>query len=368
MMKICGVIAEYNPFHEGHKYQLVKAKEQTGADALIVVMSGHFVQRGEPAVFSPFVRAASALSGGADAIFMMPPEASTSSAEGFAEYGVGLLDKLGCDAISCGLEPDYTSDEIKRLGAKLASESYEFKNQMKELMKTGISYPEALAKSLGTEKLGPNALLATEYVKAMIKKKSRMEFVPITRVGAGYDDTEIQSGEFPSATALRKKLLSGEIKCYDKEAMPLGPDDFMPEIIDSIIRSDDLTQYMDVDEAIAARLRKSELHYHTFEEMIKDIKTREFTYTRIARAIGHIFLNIKEWNKEITAAHLIGFSNPEILTELKKRSCVQIISKAADYREELAGCANAARLYNQAYWRKYGVELPNLYRQNIVKL
>lgn len=368
MMKICGVIAEYNPFHEGHKYHLVKAKEQTGADALVVVMSGHFVQRGEPAVFSPYVRAANALRGGADAVFMMPPEASTSSAEGFAEYGVGLLDKLGCDAISCGLEPDYTSDEIEKLGAKLANESSEFKSRMKELMKTGISYPDALAKSLGTEQLGPNALLAAEYVKAMIKLKSGMKFVPVTRVGAGYDDTEIRDGEFPSASSLRKKLLSGEIKCEDKEAMPLGPDDFLPEIIDSIIRSDDLTQYMDVDEAIAARLRKSELHYHTFEEMVKDIKTREFTYTRIARAIGHIYLNIKGRNREISAAHLIGFSDSDVLSELKKRSRVQIISKAADYREELSGAANAAKLYNQVYWKKYGVELPNLYRQNIVKV
>ncbi len=376
-MKICGVTAEYNPFHEGHAYHIAKAKEITGADALVVVMSGHFVQRGEPAVFDPYARAEAALKGGADAVFMMPPEASTSSAEGFAGYGVGLLDRLGCDCISCGIEPGSSVEKITETGEMLAEETQEFSEQMKLLMKTGISYPEAMARALNTEQVGPNTLLAIEYVKAMKRIGSRMDFIPLTRVGAAYDDNQLHDDGFPSATALRRALLKDEKSRYvypekkhteNRPLCPLGPDDFLPEIINSIQRSSDPEQYLDVDEAIAARLKKTEFHYHSFEEMVRDIKTKEYTYTRIARALIHIYLEIHEHTKEITNAQLIGFRTAGVLTEIKNRSGVEIISKAADYKDDLKSSARAAALYNQVYWKKYGEELPNFYRQKIVRL
>lgn len=368
-MKICGVTAEYNPFHEGHAYHIAEARKTTGADALVVVMSGHFVQRGEPAVFDPYARAEAALKGGADAVFMMPPEASTSSAEGFARYGVELLDRLGCDCISCGIEPGSPVKKILETGEMLAEETPEFSERMKSLMKTGITYPDALARTLNTERLRPNTLLAVEYVKAMKRIGSRMEFVPVTRAGSAYDDKQLHTDGFPSATALRSALLKEE-KTYTENCTlrPLGPDDFLPEIINSIQRSCDPEQYLDVDEAIAARLKKTEFHYHSFEEMVKDIKTKEYTYTRIARALIHIYLEIRENKKEITEAQLIGFKNPGVLSELKNRSGVEIISKAADHKDDLKSSARAAALYNQVYWKKYGEELPIFYRQKIVRL
>ena len=362
-MRICGVTAEYNPFHEGHEYHIAEAKRQSGADALVVIMSGHFVQRGEPAVFNPYRRAEDALKAGADAVFMMPPEASTSSAEGFAAYGVGLLDKLGCDAISCGTEPETDADKLAEYAKLLCEESSDVSDRIKTLLKSGISYPAAVTEAFGIEKLGPNALLALEYLKALYKTESKMEFVPVTRKGSGYADREINPGMYPSATALRAALLSDE-NCRE---MPLGPDDFMPEIINSIQRTDNLQEYLDCDEAIAARLKKSDFHYNSFEEMVKDIKTREYTYTRIARAIIHIYLQIKKPAKEIKSAYLIGFKSPELLTELKNRSQLQIISKAADYREELESTARAAELYNTVLWKKYKVEYPNIYQQKIIK-
>ncbi len=377
MMKICGITAEYNPFHKGHAYHLAEAKRQSGADALIVVMSGHFVQRGEPAVFNPYERARDALMAGADAVFMMPPEASTSSAEGFAEYSTGLMDKLGCDAVSCGVEPEMNRDRIIELGEMLAEETEEFSRQIRNLMKTGISYPSAVAEILGTGQLGPNALLAAEYVKAMKRNKTNMEFVPVARTGSAYNDTEIHPDEYPSATALRKALLTenadGTLRCGAERASsgfcrPLGPDDFLPEIINSIRRSRDLEQYLDCDAAIASRLRKSEFRYRTYEEMVKDIKTREYTYTRISRAIIHIFLEICERKVKADSAQLIGFRNTEVLSKLKRRAAVPIISKAADYKEALESSARAADLYNQVYWKKYAVELPGFFRQNILQI
>lgn len=363
-MKICGVIAEYNPFHEGHAYHIAEAKRQSGADALAVVMSGHFVQRGEPAVFNPYRRAEDALKAGADAVFMMPPEASTSSAEGFAGYGIELLDKLGCDAVSCGIEPETDTDRLIEYADRLAEESSESSERIKALMKTGLSYPAAVSEAFGLEKTGPNTILALEYLKALRKSGSSMEFVPVIRKGSGYDTQEIIEGEYPSATALRKLLLSGASEALT----PLGPDDFMPEIINSIQRTENLEDYLDCDEAIAARLRKTDFHYHSFEEMIKDIKTKEYTYTRIARAVIHIYLQIKKIPEEITSAYLIGFSNSDLLTELKNRSKIRIISKAADYREDLESTARAAELYNTVFWKKYKKEQPDLFRQQIIKL
>lgn len=371
-MKICGIIAEYNPFHEGHAYHIAKAKIQSGADALVVVMSGHFVQRGEPAVFDPYRRAADALKSGADVVFMMPPEASTSSAEGFAGYGIELLSKLGCDAVSCGVEPETDIKKLLDYSRKLMDETSDISEKVKSLVKNGKSYPAALTEAFGMERLGPNSVLALEYLKAIQKMNCSMEFVPITRLGSGYDDQELKEGEYPSATALRQLLLSSGEK---RGEMPLGPDDFMPEIINSIQRTENLEEYLDVDEAIAARLKKSDFHYHSFEEMIKDIKTKEYTYTRIARAVIHIYLqirkpeNVKEGNvPEVKNAYLTGFRNADVLKELNSRSKINIISKAADYREELDSTAKAAELYNTVFWKKYKSELPNIFQQKIIKL
>ena len=223
-----------------------------------------------------------------------------------------------------------------------------------------ISYGEATSATLKNQISSDNpAIIAANRAqdRAIISLLGLITDKPV------YSDSEISPGMYPSATALRAALLSDE-NCSE---MPLGPDDFMPEIINSIQRTDNLQEYLDCDEAIAARLKKSDFHYNSFEEMVKDIKTREYTYTRIARAIIHIYLQIKKPAKEIKSAYLIGFKSPELLTELKNRSQLQIISKAADYREELESTARAAELYNTVLWKKYKVEYPNIYQQKIIK-
>jgi len=393
-MKICGVIAEYNPFHEGHAYQLKKAKGLSGADAVIVVMSGHFVQRGEPAITDPYVRAEAALKGGADAVFMMPPKASTASAEGFAAYGIATLDALGCDYISCGIEPsihsDHSSQDIERLkeaAKRLADEDEAMGDMIRSALKGGLSYPAALAGAAGTDRLGPNAILAIEYLKAMRRLGSSMEFVPVERVGSGYHDEEIADDRYPSATALRKKILSVTDGSGQSVTFPVGPDDVMPMVIESIRNHmDELESFADCSRQIAQRIRNSRLHYNTFEEMVTDIKTRDVTYTRVARALMHILLGIRQddvpksggtegaISKTVSNAQLIGFSNMAVLTELSQRSAQKmgegftIISKAADYKDTLAGSAYAAEIYNQILWNKYHVEGKDFFRQRILKI
>jgi len=413
-MKICGIIAEYNPFHEGHAYQLREAKRLSGADALIVVMSGHFVQRGEPAVYDPYTRAESALKAGADVVLMMPPQASTASAEGFASYGVGVLDAIGCDAISCGIEAESGNADtgavlsqagepgddtcmesyvarLEEIASRLADEDEATGAIIREKLKGGSSYPAALAEAMGfADRPGPNTILALEYLKAMKRVGSDMEFVPVVRVGSGYNDEEIIEGRYPSATALRKKILAGA------DGYPIGPDDVMPMIIESVRNhADELEDFADCSAQIASRIRNSRLHYKTFEEMVTDLKTRDVTYARIARVLTHILLNIRDGygickcskdainnrNRDTIGAcsqdianyaQLIGFSNSDALTELNKR-CAQkserfvIISKAADHKDLTESSAYAAEIYNQALWNKYHIEGKDFFRQKILK-
>jgi len=418
-MKICGIIAEYNPFHEGHAYHLREARRLSGADAVIVVMSGHFVQRGEPAITDPYERAGAALRNGADAVFMMPPAASTSSAEGFAAYGVKMLDALGCDCISCGVEPvqdhgsaaatgiagaqnSYSGTDgtmkLRQIAAKLADEDEAIGAKIRAALKRGISYPAALAEAAGITGAGPNTILAIEYLKAMRRLHSSMEFVPVDRAGSGYNDIEALAGAYPSAMALRRIILAGgsfaDAGCTGSQDgqkyclmpdYPIGPDDVMPMVVESIRNHiGELEAFEDCSPAIASRIRNSRLHYNTYEEMVTDIKTKDVTYTRISRVLMHILLNIRRNYGQKSAgdvsdksagamyAQLIGFRDRGVLTEINKRSLqrsadgFRIISKAADGKDILAEAAYAAEIYNQALWNKYHAEGKDFFRQKIL--
>lgn len=353
-MKICGIIAEYNPLHNGHAYQMKEAKRLSGADALLVAMSGHFVQRGEPAVFDPYQRAESAVRAGADAVFMMPPEASTASAEGFAEYGVRLLDALGCDFISCGVEAGTDIIVLKKIAKSLVNENSDVSEKIKTAMKSGMTYPAALTSAIGIDQLGPNALLALEYLKAIEKINSKMELIPVERKGAGYHET---------ASEIRVNM--------DESVKHISPDDMLGMICDAVRihdRAGELTEFLDCDDAIAARLHKSELNYSSFDEMVKDIKTKDVTYTRVARVLAHILLGIKRPAQEPKLAQLIAFIDGDLLGELKTRTMLPIASKPADFKEELASAEYVATIYNQAFWAKYHEKKTDFYRQNIIRL
>lgn len=246
-MKIIGIIAEYNPFHNGHAYQITKIKEMTGADFVVIALSGDFVQRGTPAVIDKYARTKMALSCGADLVIELPALWATASAESFAMAGVTLFDKMGCvDGLCFGAE---TSDfeMLSAVAAVLAKEPAEYSGLLSQYLKKGLSFPAARAKTLlkylsGTvtsdmcpdstcigfcsdsEKHSsalsnptaletivstPNNILAIEYLKALKKRNSNIKPLLLRREGAGYHDTLISpSADIPnaSATAIRKAL------------------------------------------------------------------------------------------------------------------------------------------------------------------
>lgn len=229
-IKTAGIIAEYNPFHNGHHYQMEEVRRQTGADYVIAAMSGDFVQRGEPAIFDKYTRTRMALQGGADLVVELPALFATSSAEDFAACGVALLEKLGADILCFGSESG-NLELLQKAADILAAESEGWNTLLQKYLKQGESYPAArslaIAEYTGDPELSellssPNNILAVEYLKALRKRNSPMEAVTIQREGAGYHDTVLSGREssildsqpfFASASALRNQILkqqSGE--------------------------------------------------------------------------------------------------------------------------------------------------------------
>ena len=218
-MKTAGIIAEYNPFHTGHNYQIDYVRGTLGADYVVIAMSGDFVQRGTPALLSKYVRAEMALRAGADLVLELPVSCATASAELFARGGVQLLDGLGVvDTLCFGSECGDTEILIK-LAEILVAEPEDFKNVLRRNLKEGMTFPKARSLALGaflpeneSEKYqqvlsSPNNILGIEYCKALLRKKSAIVPAAIKREGNDYHENSLSAGSFPSASAIRSAVI-----------------------------------------------------------------------------------------------------------------------------------------------------------------
>ncbi len=216
-MKVAGIIAEYNPFHRGHQYHIEETRKKTGADYVVVVMSGDYVQRGEPAIADKYMRTQMALSGGADLIIEMPTIYATASAEYFATAGIGIFDKLGCvDYLSFGSEWADIED-FSAYASLFLEEPEEYKQILQEQLKLGKSFPEARAFAAGKilfnskpEKAieflkEPNHILGLEYIKALKRRNSSIEPIVIKRKDNHYHESKLTKG-YSSATAIRQTM------------------------------------------------------------------------------------------------------------------------------------------------------------------
>lgn len=412
--KILGIIAEYNPFHSGHLYQINTAKSLCAADYVVVIMSGHFTQRGDPAIYDPYVRTQMALEAGVDAVYEMPAAFSTASAADFAFYAVNFLTLLNVDYISFGVE-GATLDELVSVADVLLNESEVFKNLIKHKLAEGYSYPfarkEALVlelekvKNLNKERIKkllstPNNILGLEYIYAIKKISSHLKPVIIKRKGSAYhDEDKDNNNDFSSATALRKYICSDpELKYIDctliessieviKKSKPLFPDDLRGSITRKIYdlqyNQADLSEYSDISSNLSDRIYKLNNNYPDHETMISVIKSRDYTFTRISRALCHILLNIKKsdmdiYKNNIKYSKLLGFrkSSSDLLKTIKNRSELLNITKPADAKDILINDNGAyllfmseiyaAYIYNSIYYDKYKTELKNPYSREIV--
>ena len=394
-MRITGLIAEYNPFHNGHKYHIEQAKAITGADAVIVVMSGDFVQRGMPAILPKHMRAKAALEAGASAVLELPVCYATGSAEYFAYGAVLLLEKLGCvDSICFGSECG-DMELLQKAANVLVDEPAEYREALHRFVRAGDSFPlarqKALAAYVSPEVLSePNNILGLEYLKALARIGSKMKPYTIRRVYSQYHDTDLQE-EFSSATAIRKQILSGNMEVLAgqvpvkfltdlQEASPLYANDFSLLLKYRLLveTKESLLAYADVSEDLANRIINRRNQFQNFEQFCLLLKTREITYSRISRALTHILLGLKNGDDTgIHYARVLGFCKRDcaVLAQIKRDGEVPMLTKLTAARtlddaaqKMLATDAFASDLYESVVSDKYGTKFVNEYEKEIIIL
>ncbi len=412
-MKVCACICELNPFHNGHEYLLREARRITQADYMIAVMSGDFVQRGIPAICDKYARSAQALMGGADLVIELPVMYATASADYFAAGAVSAIVNLGCvDYIVFGSECGDLN--LLRSCAGLAEErdpglhilsqgadSEKTKNyRITQLLKEGISYAKAYATVTGNE-FASNDMLAVRYLKSLEMLDSDIEPVCIKRKGGNYLD---KSDGAQSAMAVRQKILNREdfahlipkyvyrnLESIYKKAFPIFTDDLSIQLYTVISRVIDeeendgcpLSAYMDVSENIAGRIRSNIGKYKDYESFVGLVHSKEYTKSRIYRALLHILLDIRKddypYDLEdcsVSYVRILGFrkSSAALLSQVKETCLVPVISKAGDAASILDDDElylfnkdiKAANLYDMVATFKFGKDPAHDFTREVV--
>lgn len=409
-MKIVGIVAEYNPFHLGHRYHIQKSKEETGADCVIAVMSGNLVQRGDMAVTDKFIRAEEAIKNGADLVLEIPVCYSCQSAEIFARGSIEILDSLGVvDFLAFGSE-SANIDLISDVAAILSDEDEEFQKNLKLFLSKGMSFPlarqRALSQSIEQNHAdeiisASNDILAIEYLKNLKLMKSDIKAFAIKRISSTYNDENINAA-FPSATAIRKVLkeknntqedVSDLNKLMKKSTTRdmakmltqsfsqdnlISFDDFYEDLKTVILREESkIEKYFEVNEGIENLILKNILTCHTLEDLIEKVKSKRYTRTRIRRILLNILIGITKSDMHrilgksqeyaerdlysrpytrVLAFNDKGRSLLKQINESVKNEKIDIINKAASFKasSELQEIKlRYDRIANNMYYSKY---------------
>lgn len=372
-MRVAGVIAEYNPFHHGHAHQLAEARRLTRADAVVVVMSSVFTQRGDAAILAPVERARMALQCGADAVFALPAHWAARDAEHFALGGVALLSGLGCGALSFGTE--LTDLSLLQEAARLLEQpDAAFQADVQRRLTDGLPYPAALSAAMEAAKPGcgamletPNSTLAICYLRAMLRLDARMDVVPVQRIG-GYHASALNE-TLPSATALRGAILRGDWASV-RAAMPKEAYAILrhaveqgrihrPEALDTALlyrlrtmSAADYATLPDVSEGIENRLAAAAEQAASREMLLQSAKTRRYPYARLSRLATHALLGFSDAFLAAEAlpqaAWLLGFRRDAqgLFAHFKEHASLPIIGKAADFDRGAPWFAAETRAYD----------------------
>lgn len=412
-MKIAAIIAEYNPFHSGHRYQMEQTRLLTGADYVLVLMSGDFVQRGAPAIFNKYLRTRMALLGGADAVIELPCLYAISSAEFFAGGAVALLNRLGCiDFLSFGSE-EGNLDSILALAGRLTHPDCGYDALLCSFLKQGLSFPAARYRALAQTDAGlrgmifealltsPNNILALEYCKSLLATNSSIRPFTLKRKGSPYHGKALERNPegFSSARAIRaaiERSLPEVSEEYPASFLTCG--DFSSLLHYRLLtgQEEGFSDYLDCSGDLSDRIRNSLPDFSGFDSFCRLLKTKEVTYTRISRMLMHILLGIRtpeaytspllERRLPVSYARLLGFrrDSAPLLSAIKKNADIPLISKLADAPALLGrdGAQSpgqdgldmlrqdvlASDIYESVYCGKYGGATKNEYRQSPVIL
>lgn len=379
-MRTVGLITEYNPFHMGHRLHLMESLRLSEADRSVCIMSGSFVQRGEPAIVDKWTRARMAIDSGVDLVLELPFVFSTQSAEIFSYGAVRLLDATNSVSHLAFGSEEGKVDILEPIAKLLVTESEDFSTILKKNLSSGLSFSSArsLAVSEILGKMGhdqklieetiskPNNILGIEYLKALIRLKSSIRPVTFMRKGHGYKDTSTNLG-IASATAIRQLLLSNDFS---------GVEDLLPEISYSLLvkffsehktfnyldnysetikyvlrlkSAEELSLYMDMETGLENRLKRISSEVTTAENLVERTTTKRYPGTRIRRLLVHILTDLKADSIKhaltskpeyirVLASNYKGF---EIINEIKKNSDLKIITKFSDAYSGLSETSKA---------------------------
>nr|WP_164670374.1 nucleotidyltransferase [Virgibacillus doumboii] len=360
-MQACGLIVEYNPFHNGHLYHVQKAKKKSGADCMVAVMSGSFLQRGEPAIIDKFHRTKAALSAGVDIVLELPYLYAVQSSNLFAKGSVHTLNEIGVSSICFGSE----SGEISYFtnGYEIYKEKEKgYKESLKSHLDEGSSFPEASRaayEEIGLTATGidlskPNNILGFSYVKAILENQLSIEPLTITRTKSGYHD-QVMAGDIASATSIRKELFTdGKISVDTANTLPEETIIQLNQYKDKsttwhtweyyfnlihyrvmTMSPEEIACIHGVDEGLEYRIKKTAHDVTSFAEWVDKIKTKRYTWTRLQRIFVHILTNTTkddmEYAKELPSVpyvRLLGMTEKgqSYLNYRKKKMDVPLIS------------------------------------------
>ena len=341
-MASVGIIAEYNPFHNGHLYQIQEIKKKYKDATIIVAMSGNFTQRGEIAILDKWTRARLAIESGADLVIEIPYAFVVQSADYFAYAGVMLLEKLKVDKLIFGSESNNIEDLIELANAQATNK--DFDKLVKIYCKLGNNYPTSLSLALKdiTGKIinAPNDILGITYIKTI--KKYNLKIKPETMKRTNNYHSETLEDVISSATAIRKNIddmtsIKDQVPKNTYQALQENTikkqDDFYTYLKYKIITEKDLTKYHLVNIDLEKKLQKYIITENTSEDLIKKVKGKHETYSKISRALLNILCNYTKEeakaNQEITYIRLLGFNEKgrSYLNKHKKEITLPIISK-----------------------------------------
>ena len=349
LLKTAGIIAEFNPFHNGHAYLIEKAREN-GCTHIIAVMSGNYVQRGEPAVFPDFVRAETALQNGVDLVLSLPLPYAVSGASVFSSGGVSVLEGTGAvDELVFASESGNIEDitEVSRILSEDRTDSL-----IMEQLSSGITYAAARENAV-REIIGgkadilsqPNNILAVEYVSALNRLKSSIKPVTFLRQGPGYNDG-FADGEYASASEIRRLIQAGEEwKKYvpdcenyrdDAKCVPVDLDKYSTAVLYRMrmMSADELSRVPDVSEGLENRISAAAASASSLEELLMSVKTKRYTLSRIRRIVLSAFLGIESDDvfPQVPYIRIMGFNDrgAELIRKMKKTVSLPIVTKAGD--------------------------------------
>ncbi|WP_018921359.1 nucleotidyltransferase [Salsuginibacillus kocurii] len=337
-MHVTGVIVEYNPLHNGHAYHLQQARKQSGADIVAAVMSGYFLQRGEPALLPRRTRVKMALRAGADLVIELPYLYSTQHASIFAHGSIAILKELGADSICFGSEAG-DQDSFHQLQTFMATHKKQYEELIQNKIKLGMSYPRACSEAfqalLPAESLPslsqPNNILGFHYMEAITRLQANIKPFTVQRIGSGYHSLHETKG-IMSATGIRNALSNGQSLVDLKPYLPASTveewqqDEFLVDMnwerYFSYLQYKlltttpaELSACYEIEEGIENRLQQAALNSTTFNEWINNVKTKRYTWTRIQRMATHLLTGAKKedmrvslTDSKIDSARLLGMN------------------------------------------------------------